>query len=268
MKLMRFYTFLIFLFLYAPMLVMILYSFNDSASTTVFNGLSVRWYEALLEDESILQALKNTLVLAITSALISTVIGTVAAVGLDRWKKSWLRGSMMTVTNIPMTNPEIVTGISMMLLFVFAGGMLGKRGILGFGTLLIAHITFSLPYVILSVLPKLRQTDRNLAEAAQDLGCRPFQAFYKVVLPAITPGIITGMIMAFTMSLDDFVISYFTTGPGYTTLPIAIFSMTRKRVRPTIFALSSLIFISVLLLLLLVNAAQARSEKKRSASYK
>ena len=268
MKLMRFYTFLIFLFLYAPMLVMMLYSFNDSASTTVFGGLSVRWYEALLKDETILQALKNTLLLAVTSALVSTVIGTVTAVGLDRWKKNWLRGSVMTVTNIPMTNPEIVTGISMMLLFVFVGGMLGKRGILGFGTLLIAHITFSLPYVILSVLPKLRQTDRNLAEAAQDLGCRPFQAFYKVVLPAITPGIITGMIMAFTMSLDDFVISYFTTGPGYTTLPIAIFSMTRKRVRPTIFALSTLIFLSVLLLLILINAAQARSEKKRSASYK
>ncbi len=260
----KIYTALIFLFLYAPMLVMIFYSFNSSMSTTVFAGFSTRWYATLLSDKSILKALENTLILAVASSLIATIIGTAAAVGMDKWKKGYFRSGVMTVTNIPMMNPDIVMGISLMLLFIFVGGMLGKQKVLGFETLLIAHTTFSLPYVILSVLPKLRQTDKNLAEAAQDLGCRPFQAFYKVVLPSISPGIITGMIMAFTMSLDDFIISYFTTGPGFTTLPIAIFSMTKIRVKPTIYALSTMIFMSILLLLILINVAQARGEKKKS----
>ena len=168
----------------------------------------------------------------------------------------------MAVTNIPMMNPEIVTGISMMLLFVFVGRLVKNDSVLGFGTLLIAHVTFNLPYIILTVLPKLRQTDRNLAEAAQDLGCMPVQAFFKVVLPSITPGIITGMIMAFTLSLDDFIISYFTGGPGFQTLPIAIFSMTKKRVKPDMYALSALIFVSILLLLILYNLAQSKSERE------
>ena len=168
----------------------------------------------------------------------------------------------MAVTNIPMMNPEIVTGISMMLLFVFVGRLVNIDAVLGFGTLLIAHVTFNLPYVILTVLPKLRQTDRNLAEAAQDLGCKPASAFFKVVLPSIMPGIITGMIMAFTLSLDDFIISYFTGGPGFQTLPIAIFSMTKKRVKPDMYALSALIFVSILLLLILYNIAQQKSEEK------
>lgn len=260
----KIYAVLIFLFLYAPIIVMIVFSFNSTNSTGLFAGFSLRWYRDLLDNRSIMQALYNTLLLAITSALTSTVIGTAAAVGLDKWKKNWLRSSVMGVTNIPMMNPEIVTGVSMMLLFVFMGTALGRQGVLGFGTIFIAHVTFNLPYVILSVLPKLRQTDAHLAEAAQDLGCTQFKAFFKVVLPAISSGIITGLIMAFTLSLDDFIISYFTSGPGFQTLPIAIFSMTKKRVKPDMYALSTLIFVSILVLLVLINVAQVRGENKRN----
>ncbi len=256
------YTFLVFLFLYAPILVMILFSFNSSSSTSVFAGFSLDWYKALLEDEATLRSLYNTIILAVCSSVIATVLGTAAAVGIDKFKKGPVRAGVMATTNIPMTNPEIVTGISMMLLFVFVGRLLSKDAVLGFGTMLIAHVTFNLPYVILNVLPKLRQTDRNLSEAAQDLGCRPLMAFFKVVLPSIMPGIITGMIMAFTLSLDDFIISYFTSGPGFQTLPIAIFSMTKKRVKPDMYALSALIFVSILVLLILYNVAQSKSEEK------
>ena len=168
----------------------------------------------------------------------------------------------MATTNIPMTNPEIVTGVSMMLLFVFIGRILKTDSVLGFGTMLIAHVTFNLPYVILTVLPKLRQTDKNLAEAAQDLGCKPLSAFFKVVLPSIMPGVITGLIMSFTLSLDDFIISYFTSGPGFQTLPIVIFSMTKKRVKPDMYALSAIIFMSILILLIFYNIAQQKSEEK------
>ncbi len=256
------YTFLVFLFLYAPILVMILFSFNSSSSTSVFSSFSLEWYKALLEDEATLRSLYNTIVLAVCSSIISTVLGTAAAVGIDKFKKGPVRSGVMAVTNIPMTNPEIVTGISMMLLFVFVGRLVSNDAVLGFGTMLIAHVTFNLPYVILNVLPKLRQTDRNLSEAAQDLGCRPVTAFFKVVIPSIMPGIITGMIMAFTLSLDDFIISYFTSGPGFQTLPIAIFSMTKKRVKPDMYALSALIFVSILVLLILYNIAQSKSEEK------
>ncbi|NMP37096.1 MAG: ABC transporter permease [Clostridiales bacterium] len=260
----KLYMFFVFLFLYAPIVVMIIYSFNSSESTAVMTGFSLKWYERLFHDEATLRALYNTLILAVASSVFSTVLGTAAAVGLDKWKKSPLRTGVMSVTNIPMMNPEIVTGISMMLLFVFVGKLVTDEAVLGFGTLLIAHVTFNLPYIILSVLPKLRQTDSNLAEAAEDLGCRPAQAFFKAVLPTIMPGIVTGLIMAFTLSLDDFIISYFTSGPGFQTLPIAIFSMTKKRVKPDMYALSSLIFAGILILLILYNFAQARSESKNS----
>lgn len=256
------YTALVFLFLYAPIIVMIIFSFNGTSSTSVLSGFSLQWYKALLEDETTLKALSNTVVLAVSSSLIATVLGTAAAVGIDKFKKGPARSGVMAVTNIPMMNPEIVTGISMMLLFVFVGKLVNVDSVLGFGTLLIAHVTFNLPYIILNVLPKLRQTDRNLAEAAQDLGCKPVSAFFKVVLPSIMPGMITGMITAFTLSLDDFIISYFTGGPGFQTLPIAIFSMTKKRVKPDMYALSALIFVSILLLLILYNVAQAKSEEK------
>ncbi len=258
----KIYTALVFLFLYAPIIVMIVFSFNGISSTSVLSGFSLQWYKALLEDETTLKALSNTVVLAVCSSLIATVLGTAAAVGIDKMKKGALRSGVMAVTNIPMMNPEIVTGISMMLLFVFVGKLVSIDSVLGFGTLLIAHVTFNLPYIILNVLPKLRQTDRNLAEAAQDLGCKPVAAFFKVVLPSIMPGMVTGMITAFTLSLDDFIISYFTGGPGFQTLPIAIFSMTKKRVKPDMYALSALIFVSILVLLILYNVAQAKSEEK------
>ena len=251
----KIYAALVFLFLYAPIIVLIIFSFNSSSSTSVFSGFSLRWYESLFQDKATLRAFYNTIILAVTSSVIATVLGTAAAVGINKYKKGFMRSSVMAVTNIPMMNPEIVTGISMMLLFVFVGRLVNSEAVLGFGT-------FGLPYIILTVLPKLRQTDKNLAEAAQDLGCRPAQAFFKVVLPSIMPGIITGMIMAFTLSLDDFIISYFTCGPGFQTLPIAIFAMTKKRVKPDMYALSALIFVSILVLLILYNFAQQKSDEK------
>ena len=258
----RIYTALVFIFLYAPIIVLIIFSFNSSSSTVVFTGFSLKWYETLLQDSTTLKSVSNTVILAVCSSVISTIIGTAAAVGIEKYKKSAFRSAVMATTNIPMMNPEIVTGVSMMLLFVFIGKIFKTESVLGFGTILIAHITFSLPYVILTVLPKLRQTDKNLAEAAQDLGCRPVTAFFKVVLPAIMPGIITGLIMAFTLSLDDFIITYFTSGPGFQTLPIAIFSMTKKRIKPDMYALSALVFLSILVLLILYNIAQSKSEQK------
>lgn len=258
----KLYMALVFLFLYAPIFVLFIYSFNAGSSTNVFSGFSLRWYQTLLKDEESIKALYNTLILAVSSAAVSTVMGTAAAVGINSLKNKYVKSTVMTVTNIPMMNPEIVTGISMMLLFVFVGKLLNMTNVLGFWTMLIAHVTFNLPYVILSVMPKLRQLDAHLPEAAMDLGCTPTRAFFKVVMPSIMPGIVSGMIMAFTLSLDDFVISYFTTGPSFQTLPIRIFSMTKKRVKPDMYALSTIIFLAVLILLVLVNVAQSRSEKK------
>ena len=255
----RAYTFLMFLFLYAPILVLIVFSFNDTdtSSRTVWSGFSFRWYQKLFEDRLILEALRNTLLIAVIAAVAATVLGTVAAVGINSMKKL-PRRVMMNLTNFPMVNPDIVTGVSLMLLFVFAVGLFGGRS-LGMGSLIAAHITFCLPYVILSVLPKLRQMDSNLFEAAQDLGCPPVKAFFKVVLPEIASGIVTGMIMAFTLSIDDFVISYFTSGTTQT-LPIYIYSMTRKRVSPEINALSTVLFAVVMVLLVVVNVRQAKEK--------
>lgn len=260
----RIYITLIMVFLYAPIAVMVLFSFNSSPSTAVFEGFSLHWYSELFRNSSVLNALGNTLLLAFLSALISTVLGSCAAVGIFSYRKKWTRSLVMSVTNIPMMNPDIVTGISMMLLFVFLGRLLALRSSLSFGTLLIAHITFNLPYIILSVMPKLNQLDPHLSEAALDLGCTPLKAFFKVILPSILSGIITGFIMAFTLSLDDFVISYFTTGPEFQTLPLLIYSMTKRRVTPDMYALSTIMFVSVLVLLLLFNFAQSRANRKRA----
>lgn len=262
----KIYIFFTFLFLYAPIFVLLLYSFNSTASTGVFTGFSLRWYKSLMHDEESLRALYNTVILAVTSSVAATVIGSAAAVGINEIKKKYVRSTVMTVTNVPMMNPEIVTGVSMMLLFVFVGRLVGVTNVLSFKTMLIAHITFELPYVILNVMPKLRQTDPHLPEAAMDLGCGPVRAFFKAVLPDIIPGIISGFIMAFTLSLDDFVISYFTQGPTFETLPIRIFSMTKKRVKPDMYALSAIVFVSVLIMLILVNVAQSKSEKKELKS--
>lgn len=252
----RLYTILILAFMYAPILVLIVFSFNSSNSTSVFEGFSLKWYEELFKDAETLKSLYNTLVLAISSAIISTVLGTAAAVGISYMKKGPIRSIIMTLTNIPMMNADIVTGVSLMLLFVFGGSLLGISGVLGFGTLLIAHVTFNLPYVILSVLPKLKQLDPHLSEAAQDLGCTPLKSFFKVVVPSILPGIISGMMMAFTLSIDDFVISYFASGPEFQTLPLRIYSMTKRRVTPDMYALSTLMFVAILILLILINTVK------------
>ena len=256
------YLVAVFIFLFAPIAVLIYCSFNSGKSTAVMEGFSLRWYEELFRDEITLGALKNTLILAVCSTLISTVVGTAAAYGISRMKNRYIKSLVMSATNIPLMNPDIITGISLMLLFVFAGTLIGLDPILSFRTLLISHVTFSLPYVVLSVLPKFRQMDRSLPEAALDLGCTPVQSFFKVELPEILPGVFTGAIMAFTLSLDDFVISYFTKGSDFQTLPILIYSMTKKTVTPKIYALATIIFFTILLLLILSNVISAKDERK------
>lgn len=262
----RIFTALIFVFLYAPMAVMIFFSFNSSRSTFVFESFSLKWYGEFLNSSITITALKNTLLLAVLSALIATVFGTVAAIGIHKLKSKFAKNAVMTVTNIPMMNPDVVTGVSLMLLFVFIGRFLGFSSSLSFYTLLIAHITFNLPYVILNVLPKLKLLGTTYTEAAQDLGCTEFKAFIKVILPNIYSGIASGFLMSFTLSLDDFVISYFTNGTGFQTLPLLIYSKTKKSVKPDIYALSTVIFVAVLLLLFFANSIKSKSDKKIKSS--
>ena len=259
----KIYTALIMVFLFAPIAILLLFSFNESKSLSVFAGFSFKWYQELFRDGDTLESVKNTLILACSASAIATVMGTAASVGINKLRNKYVRASFDTVTNIPMTNPDIITGISLMLMFVFIGTRLGKSASLSFWTLLISHVTFCLPYVILQVLPKLRQMDPSLPEAAMDLGCTPLQAFFKAVLPEIMPGIVTGMIMAFTMSLDDFVISYFTQGSGFQTLPIRIYSMTKKTVTPKMYALATIIFFVILTLLLISNLSDEDTKTKR-----
>ncbi len=244
----------VFLFLYAPILVLIFFSFNASNSQTAFSGFSLRWYVDLFSDSSILIALKNTLIVGVVSAALATVIGTFAAVGIFCMKNK-PKELIMNITYLPVLNPDILTAISMMLVFQ----MLSLE--FGLLTLIIAHTTFNIPYVILSVMPKLRQLNMSEYEAALDLGAKPFTALRKVVYPSIKPGIVTGLIMAFTMSIDDFIISYFTKGTGVQTLPIVIYSMTKRKVTPKINALSTLMFVVVLVLLIIVNLRQDRTKK-------
>ena len=263
------YLVLVFMVLYIPILVLMLFSFNDTSNTGALTGMSFYWYRELFRSEDTFVALKNTLILAVSSSLIATVIGTAASVGLSRMKKRYIRRAVNTVTDIPMMNPDIVTGISMMLLFVAVGTMLGLTEKLGFVTLLIAHITFSLPYVILSVMPRVREMDQSIPEAALDLGCTPLQSFFRVELPMISPGILSGLILSFTLSLDDFIISYFTTGNDFQTLPLLIYSMTKKEVKPDIYALSTLLIVAITILLLLANFSGDRDKrvKKKIAKY-
>ncbi|MBQ7203742.1 MAG: ABC transporter permease [Eubacterium sp.] len=263
----KLYMGLIFIFLYAPIIVMMVFSFNSSVSTYQMDGLSLYWWKEMFKNNAAMTAVKNTVILAIATTVVSTMLGVMAAVGLFQTKNKLYKKAMQNATNIPLMNPEIVTGISMMLLFVFAGTLVHKTEVLGFTTLLIAHVTFCLPYVILNVIPKLRQFDMNVYEAAVDLGCRPRRAFFKVVLPEIMSGIITGAVMSFTLSLDDFIISYFTNGPSFQTLPIYIFSLTKKRVKPDMFALSTLMFVIILILLVLMNVAQSKADKEGEKKY-
>ncbi len=245
---------LVFIFLYAPILLLVFFSFNDSNSQTVFNGFSFRWYFKLFNDASIMQAVRNTLIVGVVSSVAATVIGTFAAIGIFCMRKR-TRTLIMNITYLPVLNPDILTAISMMLVF--------KMLSMDFGlvTLTAAHITFNIPYVILSVMPKLRQLNMSEYEAALDLGARPMTALRKVVFPSIKPGIVTGLIMAFTMSIDDFIISYFTKGTGVSTIPIVIYSMTKRKVTPEINALSAIMFVVVLLLLIVVNLRQTKSDK-------
>lgn len=250
---------LVFLFLYLPIAVLIIFSFNDSKSRTVWSGFSLHWYQELFQDEEILSAFSTTLTVSVLAALIATVLGTAAAIGFHSMKRR-PRHLFMTINNIPMTNADIITGVSLMLLFVFTGNLLGFS--LGFGTLLVAHITFNIPYVVLAVLPKLRQLNPNLGEAAMDLGATPWQAFWKVLMPELRPGILNGLLIAFTLSIDDFVISYFTAGSEVATLAMQIYAMTRKRISPEVNALSSILFVTVLTLLLIVNFREMHQTKQ------
>ena len=260
----RILTILIFIFLYIPMAVLIVASFNTGKDITNFEGFTLQRYVELFQDEHLLQLLRNSIVISIFSTGISTVFGTIAAVGIHNLKPK-MRKVVMNLTNIPMTNPDIVTGVSLSLLFVFVGTkMLGQRDALTFWTLLIAHITFSLPYVILNVMPKLQQMDNSLTDAAMDLGCTPLQAFFKVTIHEIMPGIVSGAIMSFTMSLDDFVISYFVSGLDFVTLPVEIYSYTKKPIQPKIYAMFTLLFLLIFVLMVTMNLLQLRSDKTKS----
>ena len=250
----RTYLVLVFGFMYLPIAVLIAYSFNENKSRAVFTGFSLKWYASLFHNEMILSALGLSLVLAFVSAIIATVLGTLATIGIN----SMSRKAQLIINNIsyvPVVNPEIITGVALMLLFIYLKMEFGMQ------TLIVAHITFNVPYVILNVLPKLRQMDKNTYDAALDLGCNPLKAFTKVVIPEIMPGIVSGFLMALTYSMDDFVISYFVSGASIQTLPVAIYSMTRRRVSPKINALSTIMFVVVLLVLVIYNVVSSRKAK-------
>ncbi len=252
----RIYIALIFVFLYAPIVTLIVLSFNASKTRAKWGGFTLKWYQSLFENEAILQALWNTLYIALLSALIATLIGTIACISMQAMKKR-NRAILMSITNIPMLNAEIVTGISLMLLFISLGIKFG------FMTILLAHITFNIPYVILSVMPRMKQLNPSTYEAALDLGASHLQAFFKVVFPDILPGILSGFLMAFTMSLDDFIITHFTKGPGIDTLSTKIYTEVKKGIKPEMYSLSTIIFVAVLILLLLVNYTP-KTDKKQS----
>lgn len=266
----KFYIAIIFLILYAPILVVILFSFNESGNLSEFTGFSLYWYAELFRNDEALTALKNSLLLAVLSALVATVIGTLAAFSISRAKNKYYKKTMETISNIPMMNPDIVTGVSMMLLFVGVAQILHTENSLGFWTMLIAHTTFNLPYVILSVLPRFRQMDKSLTEAALDLGCTPVQTFFRVELPYIMPGIVSGMMMSFTLSLDDFVISHFVSSPDFKTLPLYIYTQTAHEVKFSMYALCAILIFVILLLLIAVNVAgsmgEHRARKKANSS--
>ena len=259
----RILTILMFIFLYIPMAVLIVASFNTGKDIAHFDGFTLQRYVELFQDAHLLNLLRNSIVISIFSTVVATTFGTVAAVGIHNLNPK-MRKTVMSLTNIPMTNPDIVTGVSLSLLFVFVGTkMLGQRDSLTFWTLLIAHITFNLPYVILNVMPKLQQMDKSLTDAAMDLGCTPAQAFFKVTLHEIMPGIVSGAIMAFTMSLDDFVISYFVSGLDFVTLPVEIYSYTKKPIQPKIYAMFTLLFLLIFVLMVTMNLLQIRADRTK-----
>ena len=254
-KLRKAYVGLIMAFLYAPIVMLILYSFNNSKSRAKWGGFTLKWYRELFADEAIMAALGTTLSIGLLAAVISTILGTVGAIALFQMKRG-PRQAMMSIVNLPMLNSEVVTGVSLMLLFAMA------RMQLGYLTLLLSHIAFCVPYVVLSVMPKLRQLDPNLAEAAQDLGATPLQGFLRVILPDIMPGVFSGFIMALTMSIDDFVVSFFTTGSGVSNLSITIYTMAKRGISPKINALSTIIFACVFVLLIGINLSDLKKDPR------
>lgn len=262
-KLAKVYTWFIMAFLYIPIFVLIAYSFNESKSRAVFTGFTFKWYQELFSNQLIISSLINTLIVAVISSIVATILGTASAIGIHAMGKK-TREVVMNISNLPVVNPEIVTGVSLMLLFVYVRTSLNIPLEMGLITLILAHITFNVPYVILNVMPKLRQMDKHIYEAAMDLGCSPAQAFFKVVVPEIMPGIISGFLIAFTYSLDDFIISYFVSGPTSQTLPVTIYSMTRKKVSPEINALSTIIFLVVLAALIIMNIVDSRAYKRKN----
>ena len=258
------YMFIIFAMLYAPIVVLVIFSFNESGSLSEFTGVDLKWYIELFQDEKAIMALKNSLILAVCSAICSTIIATFAALGIHHMRKKYVKNAIKSITNIPMVNPDIVTGVSMMLLFVAVAKILQTNEFLGFGTMLIAHTTFNLPYVLLSVLPRFNQLDRSLSEAAMDLGCTPTKAFFKVELPQVVPGIVSGVMLAFTMSLDDFVISHFVSSPNFQTLPLYVYNQTAHNVKFSMYALCALIVAIILVILLLVNFTGSVNNKRKA----
>jgi len=254
----KIYLIIIMAFLYAPILYLIAYSFNNG-KTSVWKGFTWKWYEALFRDAQIMGSLKNTLTIALLAAIIATILGTLAAIGIYNFKGG-VRSAIQNISNIPIINPEIVTGVSLMLLFTFAGTMLGFE--MGFWTVLLAHIGFCTPYVILNVTPRIRQMDSSLYEAALDLGCSPVKAFFKVVIHELMPGILSGFLISFTYSLDDFVITYFTRGARFQTLPVQIYTMTHQRINPKANALSAIMFVTILTLLIISNIVTSRKDKE------
>ncbi len=257
----RSYIFIIFAILYAPIFVVILFSFNASGDLSSFSGFTLYWYAELFRDGQALVALKNSLIIAVTSSLFATIMGTFAAFSIAHSKNKYYQKTMKAVSNIPMMNPDIVTGVSMMLLFVGVASILGLKNSLGIWTMIIAHTTFNLPYVILSVLPKFKQMDKNLIEAALDLGCTPVQTFLKIEVPCILPGILSGLMMSFTLSLDDFVISHFVSHPDIQTLPLYIYNQTAHNVKFSMYALCTLIIVTIFLLLVAVNLMGSKKKK-------
>ena len=256
----KIYIALIFIFLYAPIATLMVLSFNASKTRAKWGGFTMKWYVSLFQNKDILNALSNTLIIALSSALIATVIGTIACVAMNSMHRR-TKAIMMGITNIPMLNAEIVTGISLMLLFISFGLKFGM------GTILLSHITFNIPYVILSVMPRMKQLNPSTYEAALDLGASPLIAFFKVVFPDLLPGILSGFLMAFTMSLDDFIITHFTKGAGVDTLSTKIYTEVKKGIKPEMYALSTIIFVTVLVLLFLVNLSPSKKADK-TADYK
>ena len=260
----RIYIPLIFILLYLPIIIVILFSFNEAGSMSHFDGFSFKWYAELFEDETALTALGNSLYLAIVSSLAATVIGTFAAFGINKMRTRWIASTIRSVTNIPMMNPDIVTGVSMMLLFVAAVSIPFLPITFGRFTMVVAHTTFSLPYVILSVLPRFQQMDKFLTEAALDLGSTTTGAFFKVELPIVLPGVLSGLMLGFTLSLDDFVISHFVSSPDFQTLPLYIYNQTAHQVKYSMYALCALMVFAILILLFAVNFAGSLGKNKKA----